>query len=132
MDASFATHADAKSHTGASLSLGHGSVISISTKQKLVTRSSTEAELVGVNDAMTFIMWAKYFFEDQAKSLPENSILKKLGSQIIIEQDNTSALQLEKNGRRSSSKRTRHIQTRYFMSLIRLKTRGSQLSISHQ
>ena len=114
VDASFATHADAKSHTGASLTLGQGSVISMSKKQKLVTRSSTESELVGLDDALTFIMWAKYFFEEQAKELPENSVLKNLGKRVTIEQDNTSAIQLERNGKRSSTKRTRHIHVRYF------------------
>ena len=33
---------------------------------------------------------------------------------MVIEQDNTSAIQLERNGKRSSTKRTRHIQIRYF------------------
>ena len=32
----------------------------------------------------------------------------------MIEQDNTSAIQLERNGKRSSTKRTRHIHIRYF------------------
>jgi hypothetical protein len=34
------------------MSLGKGSVYSTSTKQKLVTRSSTESEVVGVDDIM--------------------------------------------------------------------------------
>ena len=36
VDASYATHGDARSHTGASLTLGQGSVISMSRRQKLV------------------------------------------------------------------------------------------------
>ena len=63
IDASFAVHPDYKSHTGACLTLGHGSVLSISTKQKVNIKSSTEAELVGVDDAITFVMWMKHFFE---------------------------------------------------------------------
>ena len=47
IDASFAMHPDCKSHTGACLTLGHGSVLSISAKQKINTKSSTKAELVG-------------------------------------------------------------------------------------
>ena len=61
IDASFAVHPDCKSHTGACLTLGHGSILSISSKQKINTKSSTEAELVGVDDAMTFVMWMKHF-----------------------------------------------------------------------
>ena len=103
-----------RSHTGACLSLGTGAVLSLSCKQKLVTKSSTEAKLVGVDNAMTFVMWAKYFFEAQAADLSENSKLKCLGKQNIIEQDNTSAIQLESNGKRSSTRCTKHIDIRYF------------------
>jgi hypothetical protein len=47
VDASLAVHPDMKSHTGAAMSMGKGSVYSSSTRQKLNTKSSTEAELVG-------------------------------------------------------------------------------------
>ena len=43
IDALFAVHPDCKSHTGASLTLGHGSILSISAKKKINTKSSTEA-----------------------------------------------------------------------------------------
>ena len=56
IDASFALHPNCKSHTGACLTLGHDSTLSISAKQKINTESSTKAELVGVDDAMTFVM----------------------------------------------------------------------------
>ena len=46
VDASFGVHPDMKSHTGGVMYLGTGAVISMSTKQKLNTTSSTEAELV--------------------------------------------------------------------------------------
>jgi hypothetical protein len=51
VDASYAVHADMKSHTGGTMSLGRGSIYSTSSKQKLVTRSSNEAE-VCVHDVM--------------------------------------------------------------------------------
>ena len=119
--ASFAVHPDCKSHTGACLTLGHGSVLSISAKQKINTKSSTKAELVGVDDAMTFVMWMKNFFESQVRSINVNSPLKPLGSDVTIEQDNTSAIQLERNRWKSSSKRTKHINVRYFYITDRLK-----------
>ena len=56
IDASFAVHQDYKSHTGACLTLGIGSVLSISAKQKINTKSSTETELVGADDTMTCVI----------------------------------------------------------------------------
>ena len=98
IDASFAVHPDCKSHTGACLTLGHGSILSISAKQKINTKSSTKAELVGVDDAMTVVMWMKHFFESQVCSVNINSPLKPLGSDVTIEQDNTSTIQLARTG----------------------------------
>ena len=103
VDASYTVHHGIYSHTGACLLLETGAVLLLSCKQKLVTKSSTEAELVGLDDTMTFVMWAKYFFESQAADLPENSKLKNLGKHNIIEQHNTSAIQLESDGKRSST-----------------------------
>ena len=92
INASFAVHPDSKNYTGACLTLGHGSVLSITTKQKINTKISTEAEFTGVDDAMTFIMRMKHFFESQVRSINMNFPLKPLGSVVIIEQDNTSAI----------------------------------------
>ena len=51
VDAAFAVHNDMKSHTGATVTMGKGGIASWSMKQKITTISSTEAELVGVDDA---------------------------------------------------------------------------------
>jgi len=52
VNASFALHPNMHSHTGCLMMLGSGAVYASSTKQKLNTNSSTEAELVGVYDAI--------------------------------------------------------------------------------
>jgi hypothetical protein len=104
VDASYAVHPDMKSHTGGTMTLGKGTVYGTSTRQKLNTKSSTEAELVGVNDVMPQVLWTRYFLEAQGYGVNDS----------IIYQDNQSAMLLEKNGRGSSSKRTRHINIRYF------------------
>lgn len=45
----FAVHPDVKSHTGSVFSLGKGAISASSTKQKTNSRSSTEAEMNGVD-----------------------------------------------------------------------------------
>ena len=67
IDDSYVVHNDMRSHTGACLLLGTGAVLSFSCKQKLVTKSFTEAELVAVDDTLTFAMCAKYFFRHKLK-----------------------------------------------------------------
>ena len=107
IDASFAVHKDMKSHTGGTMTMGKGSVYSTSIRQKINTKSSTEAEVVGVDDVMHMIIWTRYFLEAQGHAVWYSKVY----------QDNLSAMLLEKNGKGSSSKRTRHINIRYFSSL---------------
>jgi hypothetical protein len=114
VDASFAVHNDYRSHTGATLTLGKGALISSSMKQKLNTKSSTEAELVGVDDSLNMVMWSKLFMEYQMKDHKEGERTKLLGKTTIIQQDNTSAIKMERFGKRSSTKRTRHLSIRYY------------------
>jgi len=104
VDASFAVHPDFKSHTGGVMTFGHGAVQSISRKQKLNTKSSTTAELVAADDVSTMILWTKLFLEEQGYEIEKN----------ILYQDNKSAILLEQNGKRSSGKRTRALNIRYF------------------
>jgi hypothetical protein len=104
VDVAFAVHADMRSHTGAIFTMGKGAIISSSTKQKVNTRSSTESELVGVDDKISKILWMKRFLEWQNFKVKTN----------IVYQDNTSAMQLEKKGKESSGKRTRHFEIKYF------------------
>ncbi len=94
-----------KSHTGAVLSLGRGFAISISTRQKLNTGSSTYAELVAVSDILPMAQWVRLFLLSQGVRIQRN----------IIYQDNKSAVLLEENGKKSSGKRTRHLNIRYFL-----------------
>ena len=56
MDASFAVHPDFKSHSGRVMTMDTGAMMSGSSKQKLNTRSSCKAELVGVDDFATKIL----------------------------------------------------------------------------
>ena len=104
-DISFATHPDFKSHTGGVFTYGRGAEITASRKQKLNTSSSTEAELVGSDDMATMILWTKLFSKSQGIGIKKN---------IILCQDNKSTILLQKNGKKSSSKRTRALNICYF------------------
>ena len=61
VDAVFGVYRDMKSHTGMMMTMGEGSVRSNSTKQKLNTKISTEAELVGIYDEISLIICSGYF-----------------------------------------------------------------------
>jgi hypothetical protein len=52
-----------RSHTGGAMLMGTGAVYSTSKKQKLNTKSSTEAKLVGVDGVLPQALWTKYFME---------------------------------------------------------------------
>jgi hypothetical protein len=65
VDASFAEHPNMRRHTSGGLTMGRGFPFSVSTKKKLNTRSSTESELVGVDDMMPIILWTHYFLLSQ-------------------------------------------------------------------
>ena len=78
-----------KSHTGGVVSFGTGALMSKSSKQKLNTKSSTEAEMVGVSDYLPRAIWAKKFMEGQGYTLKESRFY----------QDNQSTIRFEKNDR---------------------------------
>lgn len=104
VDAAFAVHKDMKSHTGAVFTLGKGSIMSESTKQKNNSRSSTEAELNAVDEKLSKILWVRKFLEAQGYNVKEN----------VVYQDNTSTIKLQKNAKASSGKRTRHFDIKLF------------------
>ena len=91
--------------------MGRGFPIVSSTKQKLNTRSSMESDLVGVDDMMPSILWSRYFLKALGYNINDN----------IIFQDNKSTMLLERNGKASSSRHTKHINVKYFLSPIELR-----------
>jgi hypothetical protein len=103
-DAAFAVHGDYRSHTGGTFTMGQGAITTISRKQGLNTRSSTEAEIVAADDLVAPMVWTRSFMEAQQYKVVEN----------VLYQDNQSAIKLEKNGRKSVGKRSRHLNIRLF------------------
>ena len=112
--AAYAVHDDMKSHTGGATILGSGAIMCKSTKQKLNTKSSTEAKVVGSSDYLPNTIWARMFLAKQGCELTEN----------IFYQDNQSAIRLEKNGRASCGQNSRHIDIRYFFMQDRFESGG--------
>jgi hypothetical protein len=51
-DASFGVHHDMRSNTGAAITLFKGVIWTKSSKQKIMTKSSTKAELVAISDVI--------------------------------------------------------------------------------
>jgi hypothetical protein len=85
IDASFAVHPDMKGHMGGVMSLGNGDVYGTSTRQKLVTKSSNEAELVGVSGVLPQVIWTRNFLLSQGYDVRDSREY----------QDNKSAMLLE-------------------------------------
>jgi hypothetical protein len=104
VDASFAVHPDMRGHTGGAMTMGRGCPLNTSTKHKLNSRNSTESEIIAVDNLIPQILWTRLFMKAQGIEVRDN----------ILYQDNKSAVLLETNGRASSSKRTKHINIRYY------------------
>ena len=64
-DASYAVHLDMKSQIGECILFSRGAIMSKSVKQKLNTRSSTEAEVAGCSDYLPSAIYSKLFLEAQ-------------------------------------------------------------------
>ena len=75
-NATYAVHWDSRSHTGMAMSFGLGAVMSGSWRQKLNTGSSTEAELIGIDDALKYIMWGLYFIQAQGFKVKKNILMQ--------------------------------------------------------
>ena len=96
-------HEGMKGHSGSVLMIGDNVVLSKSNKQKINTRSSTEAELIVVDDALPTVQWTRLFMKDQDYDL-----------ETVVKEVNKTTMLLMKNGRLSSGKRTKYLDIRYF------------------
>jgi hypothetical protein len=119
VDAAYAVHPDMKSHTGGVISFGLGGIVCKLNKQKLNTKSSTEAEFVGASDYLPNTVWVKMILEAQGYKNKES----------FLEQNNESAIKLEKNGRMSAGPKSRHINIRYFW--IKDRTEAEGITVRH-
>ena len=84
VDASYTIHDDMKSHTSGVITFGRGGLACKSAKRQVVTKSSTEAEVVGASEYLPSTIWVQYFL--QAQGFPHRN--------SYLEQDNQSAIRL--------------------------------------
>ena len=105
-DASYLTHVDGKSHSGIAFSLGRDTACFYfkSNKQRLVTRSSAEAELYALDLCVIDVIWFR-------------NVLKFLGAEqlqpTIIHEDNQSTMLLA-TGKTKQRESSKHLRMRYF------------------
>jgi len=105
IDASYGTHSDGKGHSGVVITLGkNGAPIHVSSrKQKLVSRSSTESELIGLDGGVSTVIWLRTLMESLGCKQPTT----------IVYQDNTSAMTMSNQGRGGKTSNSKHINIRY-------------------
>ena len=104
IDAAYAVHDNMRSHMGGLISLGRGVLHAKSSMEKINTKSSTEAELVGLAEYLPYNIWFLHYMRAQGYMIRSNTIY----------QDNKSAILMERNGRNSCTGNSRHINVRYF------------------
>ena len=105
VDAAYGVYViDGKSVTGAVTMIGDaGPIHAKSTKQSIVTKSSTQAELVATSDSANQPFHVRRFIIEQGHDC----------GPVTLYQDNLSTMHLIERGRAASEK-TRHISIRYF------------------
>ena len=101
IDAAYGVHQDLKSHSGMVITLGEGAILTMSTKQKCISKSSTEAELIAVTDLLPEAF--------HLKKIIETITGKKV--RIILYQDNMATISMIKNG--AGGGRSKHIKIRF-------------------
>ena len=107
-DASWACHSDLKGHTGIIITMGFNGfpLICKSKKQKVVSRSSTEAELIAMFEGLDYILYIRRLAEWMGYNYDNEP--------ITIYQDNTSAMTLAYMGKTSSGSTSKFMDLKYF------------------
>jgi hypothetical protein len=102
-DASYGVHADHKSQSASATTLGSGAIMSSSNKQKIMTKSAAEAELIAASDVSTQSLGLRNYMVAQGHNV----------GAVILGQDNEASEALINKGP-VASKRTKHLNIRHF------------------
>lgn len=103
IDASYGVHTDGSSRTGMVIMMAGVAIGCWSSKQRLVTKSSTEAEIVALSDGLTNAIWMREMVLAQGYTLGPTPIYE----------DNQGVIKIVKSGR-GPQHRTRHLNVRHF------------------
>jgi hypothetical protein len=106
IDASFATHDDGKGQSGCMVFLGNTLVHEACRKQRIVTKDSTESELVALSDYLEEGLLVDEFLKELGEQLEERLVRAK----PIIYQDNQSTIALIETG--GGKQRTKYMKVR--------------------
>lgn len=93
IDGSYAVHGDMKGQSGVIMMTDQCAILARSNKQKVNTRSFTEAELIAVDDTLPTVQWTKNFMKDQGYDF-----------ETVLQEDNQSTMLLMKNVQLSAGK----------------------------
>ena len=118
VDAAFGCHSDGKSHSGLVLMMSNACILAISGKQKLVTKSSTEAELVALSDMLKYVELYDEFVKKQGYN---EYVIPK------VMQDNQSTISLVTKGGRAP--RNKHLRVRQH--LVKQAVEMKQIEIEY-
>jgi hypothetical protein len=119
VDAAYGVHSIGKSHTGACVVVGDvGAVHCKFEKQKIVTKSSTEAELVALSDSCNQGLHVRRLLQEQRCET----------GAVTVYRYNMSCLAMVARGG-SAAEKTRHIDIRYFW--VKERVDEGEVKIEH-
>ena len=93
---------DGKGQSGLFSTLGKGSTMSKSSKQKINATSAHETEIIALSDYINKMVWCQLLIAEQGFDI----------GPVVIYQDNKGVLEVCKRGQNGNS-RTKHIALRY-------------------
>lgn len=109
VDAGYGVHPTGQSRSGLVIMLNGAPILCKSSRQHIVTKSSTEAELVALSDALTDVIWVREFLMAAGCDLPAT----------FVGEDNEAVLKMLRE-RKFGTARTKHINVRYFFIVDRI------------
>ena len=109
VDASFGNCSDYKGRTGVFVMFKGAVVASYCAKQKIITRNSTESEIVGLSDGVVWGLYVRSFVE----WIKNDMNVPDIPDKMIVYQDNEACITMQDTGQKNNI-RTRHLSVRYY------------------